>query len=86
MTIERVRAAYTAKPFQPFVIHMADGQQIPVLSSEFMGFSPSGRTITVNTPDERFHILDLLLVTDLDFQKDPNFQSSNGDTEPAPVP
>jgi hypothetical protein len=85
MTIERIRAAYSATPFHAFVVHMADGRHIPVLSSEFMGFSPSGRTITVNTPDDAFHILDLLLVTDLEFHKDPNLQSSNGPSDGIPA-
>lgn len=85
MTIERIRAAYEARPFQPFVIHMADGRNVPVLSFEFMGFSPNWRTITVSTPDDRFHILDLLLVTDLEYQRDPNLQSSNGNPDAAPV-
>ena len=70
MTIERLRAAYLARPFLPFVIHMADGREIPVLSPEFMAFSQSGRTVLVEGPNESFHILDLLLMTGLTFKTD----------------
>ena len=66
MTIEQVRARYNAKPFRPFIIHLADGPQIPVLSQEFMLTAPSGRTIFVVQPDDTLHIIDLLLVTDLE--------------------
>jgi hypothetical protein len=85
MTIERLRAAYYAKPFQPFVINMADGRQIPVLSPEFMAFSQSGRTVLVEGPNETFHVLDLLLVTGLEFKSDPNVRPSDGETEAAQV-
>jgi hypothetical protein len=30
MTIEQVRNLYNAQPFQPFVIHLADGRHVPV--------------------------------------------------------
>jgi hypothetical protein len=66
MTIEQVRNFYDAQPFQPFVIHMADGRQISVSSREFMASAPNGRTIIVYQPDSSFHVIDLLLVTDLE--------------------
>jgi hypothetical protein len=68
MTIEQLRHAYRAEPFHPFVLHLADGRQIPVLSREFMIVSPSGRTTIVYQPDDSFNIIDLLLVTDLEFK------------------
>ncbi len=71
MTIEQLRAAYTAQPFKPFVIHLADGRELPVLSREFIMSVPSGRTIFVVQPDDTTNIVDLLLVTDLKF-KSPN--------------
>jgi chemotaxis protein CheY-P-specific phosphatase CheC len=66
MTIERVRELYEAKPFQPFIIHLADGREIPVLHREFMANAPSGRTIVVFQPTDQMNIIDLLLVTDLE--------------------
>jgi hypothetical protein len=68
MTIEKIRAAYEEEPFRPFIIHLADGREIPVLSREFISPAPSGRTIFVWQPDDRFNIVDLLLVTDLEFK------------------
>jgi hypothetical protein len=68
MTIEQLRAAHSARPFKPFVIHLADGEQIPVHSHEFMLPPPVGRTFVVYQPDGTMNILDLLLVTRLEFQ------------------
>jgi len=64
-TIEQVKQLYNAAPFRPFIIHLADGRQIPVKHREFIALSPSGRTITVYQADDTSNIIDLLLVTDL---------------------
>jgi hypothetical protein len=69
MTIEKIKAAYEEEPFRPFVMHLADGREIPVLSREFISPAPSGRTLVVWQPDDRFNIIDLLLVTDLEFKQ-----------------
>lgn len=66
MTIERVRELYSAQPFRPFVIHLADGRAIPVHHREFIMAAPSGRTLVVVQPDDSMNIIDLLLVTDLE--------------------
>jgi hypothetical protein len=68
MTIEQLRDLYRARPFRPFVIHLADGRQVPVNHPEFIMTVPSGRTILVVQPDDRVNIIDLLLVTDLELQ------------------
>ncbi len=72
MTIEKIREAYKAQPFQPFTIHLADGRGIPVLSPEFIMAVPSGRTLFVCQPDDSANIIDLLLVTDLEFKPKKN--------------
>jgi hypothetical protein len=77
MTIEAIRRFYEAQPFQPFVIHLADGRALPVLSREFMMALPSGRTIYVCQPDETVNVIDLLLVTDLEV-KAPTSGNGNG--------
>jgi hypothetical protein len=64
MTLERMQQLYRAKPFQPFTLHLADGGQVTVKSPEFMSFSPSGRMINVNEPDDSVRFIDLLLVTE----------------------
>ncbi len=68
MTIEQLRQAYRATPFRPFILHLADGREIPVRSPEFMMISPSGRTIMVSQLDDSYNVIDLLLVTDLEFK------------------
>ena len=66
MTIEQVKNLYNTAPFRPFIIHLADGRQIPVNHREFMATAPSGRTIVVYDTDDSFNIIDLLLVTSLE--------------------
>ena len=68
MTIEQLRNVYDAQPFQPFIIHLADGRSVPVHHREFIMSVPSGRTIIVAQPDDTFNIIDLLLVTDLELK------------------
>ncbi len=66
MTIGEVRRLYDAQPFQPFVMHLADGRNLAVAHREFLAMSPVGRTLVVYQPDGSFDIVDLLLVTDLE--------------------
>lgn len=68
MTIEKLRSAYDAKPFQPFTLHLADGKELTVKHRDFMLSVPDGRTIVVAQADGSMNIIDLLLVTDLDFE------------------
>ena len=72
MTIEQLRSAYERLPFDPFVIHLADGRQIPVQARDFISPAPNGRTIVVWQPDASMNIIDLLLVTDLEFKPTKN--------------
>jgi hypothetical protein len=67
MTIEQFRAAYIAQPFQPFIIHLANGRQIPVPSREFVLVPPGGRTFAVYH-DNAIHVMDLLLVTEFEIR------------------
>ena len=68
MTIEQVRQLYNAAPFRPFIIHPADGRQVPVKHREFMALSPSGRTVVVYQNDDTSNIIDLLHVTDFEIK------------------
>lgn len=68
MTIEQLQTVYNAQPFRPFVLHIADGRQIQVLHPDFIMPVPSGRTIFVVQPDDTANIVDLLLVTDIEFK------------------
>jgi hypothetical protein len=72
MTIEKIRDLYEAQPFQPFVIHLADGRELAVHHRDFIARAPSGRTIIVYQPDDSHNIIDLLLVTDLEVRAPTN--------------
>lgn len=72
MTIEQLKEFYDAQPFKAFVIHLADGREIPVPSREFMMTSPTGRTFGVYQPNGTANIIDLLLVTDLEVKPTAN--------------
>ena len=78
MTSERVRELWKAEPFNPFVIHLADGRNIPVRHREFLALSPSGRTAVVFQPDDTANYIDLLLVTDLEVKPNGKSRRSRG--------
>ena len=46
MILEQFRDVCQAQPFRPFVMHIADGREIPVLSPEFVLTVPSGALTT----------------------------------------
>jgi hypothetical protein len=66
MTIDEVRNLNEAQPFRPFILHLAEGRNVPVQHREFWLASPSGRTVIVYQPDDSFNVIDLRLVTDLE--------------------
>jgi hypothetical protein len=71
-TVERLREVNEALPFQPFVIHLADGKEIPVHHREFMMTVPRGRTVVVCQPDGRLKFLDILMITNLEIRPELN--------------
>jgi hypothetical protein len=81
MTVGEVRRHYDAQPFQPFVMHLADGRNLPVARREFLAISPVGRTVLVFQPDESFDIVDLSLVTDLEVGLPPRTGHKRGSQE-----
>ena len=78
MTIEQLRNAHRAQPFRPFTVRVADGRKFEIPHRDFLSQSPGGRTLIVYHGDEAFSILDLLLVTELEFQ--PSAESRENDT------
>lgn len=70
MTVKEVRNLYEARPFKPFILHLADGRAIPVEHPELMLLAPDGRTIVVYQLDSSFNIIDLPLVTGLEVKPD----------------
>ena len=65
MTTKQLRDILHAKPFQPFLIHLTDGDVLKVEHPELLNISPGGRTAILWTDEERFQIFDVLLVTKL---------------------
>jgi hypothetical protein len=68
MTADQMRTAREAIPFRPFTIHLAGGRTLHVPHRDFVSQSPGGRTVIVYEPNEAFSIVDLYLVTELQFQ------------------
>jgi hypothetical protein len=66
MSIDLVKALHQARPFQPFLIHLADGRTLEVPHPEFMAQTPMGRTIIVTKDEESLEIVDLLPVVSLE--------------------
>jgi hypothetical protein len=77
MTIEQLRTIYSAQPFKPFTIHLADGRSVPVHHRDFIMAVPSGRTLFVAQPDDTVNIIDVLLVTDLELKPNKNGSRSH---------
>ena len=66
MTLEEVRKAVHAVPFQSFTMYLADGTSIRVPHPDFIALPAAGRTVAIYGENERAHsIIDLLLVTKL---------------------
>ena len=66
MTITELRTQCDQQPFQPFVMHLADGRQVAVRHPDFVAFAPHGRSAIVYQLDGSYNVVDLLLVTDLE--------------------
>lgn len=66
MTTEALSKLHQARPFQPFVLRLGDGQALPVDHPEMLAYAPKSRTATVYRSDGSFEIVDLLLVRGLE--------------------
>ena len=63
MNVQAVRELYSAKPFRPFRIHLADGQTLVVEHPEQLAIA--GRTLFVAGPNDSFELVDLFLIVSL---------------------
>lgn len=66
MTADQIRKLSEAVPFQPFRVHMANGRSLDVPHPDFMHLSPTGRRLVVESLDDSFEIVDVLLVTSVE--------------------
>jgi hypothetical protein len=68
MTIDQLRKAAKAEPFLTFTISLADGRRLRVKHPECILIPPeASRTFVVAESGEDYSIIDLLLVTSIDF-------------------
>ncbi|MCY3023291.1 MAG: hypothetical protein NTW87_30300 [Planctomycetota bacterium] len=66
MTLDRLRELHQARPFQRFIVRLADGRSIPVDHPEMMAVAPTGRTVGIFQRDNTFSWVDVMLVTELE--------------------
>lgn len=67
MRPEQLRERLQASPFRPFTIHMANGRSLHVRHPEMLSVSPGGRSAVVWSGEESFDVIDVMLVTSLEF-------------------
>jgi hypothetical protein len=77
MTTDQLRDMLATRPFTPFIMHLADGRNVEVNHPEAIAYA-GGRIAVVVKPDDRFEVVDLLLV--------PSIESKTAGTPPAPTP
>ncbi len=77
MTIDQLRKAVRHAPFKPFTISLADGRRFPVPHPECVMIGrEAGRTFGVAGEGEDYSIVDLLLVTSIDYGDGADTQAS----------
>ena len=62
---KEIQSVYRAQPFQPFVIHLADGRAVCVDHPELMAPSLTGRSVVVYGKGGQFESIDVLRITSL---------------------
>jgi hypothetical protein len=58
MSVDELRQLYSAEPFQPFVLQMADGRNLLVAKREHIAFGPTG-SATVCSSESSFDFVKL---------------------------
>jgi hypothetical protein len=70
MTIEQLKKALVPGTFKPFSIRLTDGQSFHISHPEWIYIAPKAeRTLVVADKDGTYSVIDLLLVTTLEFGK-----------------
>ena len=69
MKVSELRRAHQARPFRPFRVHLADGREIRVTHPENLMVSSDGRCAAIYVPGEGTEILDMPLMTAIDFRR-----------------
>jgi len=66
-----IRKLAHAVPFVPFTIHLADGGQLRVPSTDHVAVAPVGGRIVVFGDDERYDVLSSLLISRITVDREP---------------
>jgi hypothetical protein len=72
MMSETIRAAVKTRPFIPFGLRMPDGRLVHVPSPECIFLVPESRNLVVAQSAGTFNVIDMFLVTDLEYRTMPN--------------
>jgi hypothetical protein len=64
MNVETIRELDEVRPFQPFVLHLADGRNVKVDHPEFIAIAPDGDTVVVFKSGGGVRLLDTPLITE----------------------
>jgi len=67
MTKDAIKDSVAATPFKAFSLRLTDGTLVPVPHPDYIFLTQGGRTAVVATGGEHFRILDLTLVTAIEF-------------------
>jgi hypothetical protein len=67
MTGEQLKQHLQTSPFRPFRIVSADGHEIEVVHQDYVSLGPKGRTAVVWQRNEAFNVVDIMLITRLEF-------------------
>lgn len=65
MTSEALLKLVHAQPFRPFTVRLPSGKEIAVVHPDFISISASGRRATIETIDDDFEMVDVLLIESL---------------------
>ena len=66
MDIAAIREALHKRPFEPFIISLADGRSLPVPHPDFLAVHP--RRVIVVSEDGPWSVVGPLLIASLDYQ------------------
>jgi hypothetical protein len=69
VTRDQIRAALAAKPFVPIVLHLPDGRSIRVSHPELVALSQDGRAALLWDDRGAAHMVDLMLVPNIEFER-----------------
>jgi hypothetical protein len=65
MEVDQFRSALKVKPFRPFVINTASGENYTVAHPEAVWQSPSGKTVLVHVKGEEVALMNIALISDI---------------------